>query len=59
MKSYLTSKEDKHLMSVYEEDEYHNSDRRNFRREQLEYELRHEEPELYKARLKRINLETK
>jgi hypothetical protein len=55
MKNYLTSKEDKHLLSIADEDNYRNGNRRDFKRKELEYELRHEEPELYKSRLKNKN----
>jgi hypothetical protein len=59
MKNYLTSKEDKHLLSITDEDKYRNNDRRDFKRKELEFELRHEEPELYRSRLKNKKYETR
>jgi hypothetical protein len=46
MKNYLTSKEDLNLLSLVDEDEYTNYSRRELKRKELAYELRHEDEEL-------------
>jgi hypothetical protein len=59
MSRFQKYEDDLNNLPSHVEDEYVNGLKRDFKLEELKYELRHEEPELYKARLKRINLETK